>query len=110
MEERRRNTRSPLEARLMIKRLDGEELDEVDIEVTDLSKTGVGFTCGKALTIGAVYEAFLTIWTKEVLHTFVEIARIEKDADAFNYGGIFVGMSEMDAARIEVYQTVEEHS
>lgn len=110
MEERRRNTRSPLEARLMIKRLDGEELDEVDIEVTDLSKTGVGFTCGKALTIGAVYEAFLTIWTKEVLHAFVEIARIEKEADVFNYGGIFVGMSEMDAARIEVYQTVVEHS
>lgn len=110
MEERRRNTRSPLEARLMIKRLDGEELDEVDIEVTDLSKTGVGFTCGKALTIGAVYEAFLTIWTKEVLHAFVEIARIEKEADVFNYGGIFVGMSEMDAARIEVYQTVVKHS
>ena len=27
---------------------------------------------------GAIYEAYLTIWTKEVLHAVVEIVRIEK--------------------------------
>ena len=60
--------------------------------------------------IGSVYESYLTIWTKEVLHAFFEIRRIEKiDEDSYNYGAIFIGMPEMDAARIEVYQTVEEH-
>jgi hypothetical protein len=32
--------------------------------------------------------------------------RADKNEDGFVYGGIFIGMPEMDAARIEVYQTV----
>ena len=38
----------------------------------------------------------------------VEIARIEKKDDTISYGAVFVGMPEMDAFRIEAYQTVEE--
>lgn len=109
MEERRRNDRSKLESKLVLKRLDEEQGEEVTIDIVDVSKTGVGFTCEKALEIGAVYEAFLTIWTKEILHTFVEIVRIEKLEGLFNYGSIFIGLPEMEAARIEVYQTVERH-
>ena len=26
---------------------------------------------------------------------------------AFNYGGVFIGMPEMEAARIDVYQTIQ---
>lgn len=107
--ERRRNKRLELTSRLIIKRLDNpdEQEQEVAIEVSDVSKTGLGFYCTIPLEIGAVYEAYLTIWTKEVIHAFVEIVRIEKDEDAFKYGAIFIGMPEMDAARIEVYDTVE---
>ena len=67
---------------------------------------GVGFTCNKTLEIGAIYESFLEIWTKEVLHTFLEIVRIEKKDDTFFYGSLFVGLPEMDAQRIGIYQTV----
>ena len=108
MDERRRSNRIQLESKLIVKRigtLPAEE--EVIIDVVDVSKTGVGFTCSKPLEIGAVYEAFLCIWTKEVLHAFLEIVRIEKKEDHFAYGAIFIGMPEMDAARIEVYETVE---
>ena len=70
------------------------------IQVADISKAGLGFSCTLPLEIGAVYEAYLTIWTKEVIHAFVEIIRIEKLEDTFKYGGIFIGMPEMDAARI----------
>ena len=106
--ERRRNKRLELTSRLIIKSLDNpdEQEQEVAIEVSDVSKTGLGFYCTIPLEIGAVYEAYLTIWTKEVIHAFVEIVRIEKDEDAFKYGGIFIGMPEMDAARIEIYDTV----
>ena len=31
----------------------------------------------------------------------------ELKSEGFSYGGIFIGMPEMDAARIEVYDTVE---
>ncbi len=107
MEEKRRTERSELQSRLMIKRLDNEEAgEEVNIQITDVSIGGVGFTCNKTLEIGAIYESFLEIWTKEVLHTFLEIVRIEKKGDTYFYGSLFVGLPEMDAQRIGIYQTV----
>lgn len=108
MEERRKSNRRELTSQLVLKRLDGGGVEsEVEIDIVDVSKTGVGFTCNKALEIGAVYEAYLRIWTQEVLHAFLEIVRIEKKENTFFYGSIFIGMPEMDAARIAVYDTVE---
>lgn len=108
MEERRKNKRLELSSKLIMKRIDGDTISETAISVTDVSKTGVGFTCGEVLTIGAVYESYLTIWTSEVLHAFLEIVRIEKIENTFQYGAIFVGMPEMDANRIEIYDTVKQ--
>ncbi|MCM1252906.1 MAG: PilZ domain-containing protein [Clostridium sp.] len=107
MEERRRNRRMELTSRLLIKNLTGTENEEVSIEVTDMSKTGVGFICESLLNLGTVYEAFLTIWMKESIHAFLEIVRIEKLEDnKYSYGAIFIGMSEMDTKRIEVFDTM----
>jgi len=107
MEEKRKSKRTELLSKIILKRLDGNKVEEALIDITDVSKTGIGFTSKKVLTIGAVYEAFLTIWTKEVIHAFIEIVRIEKKDNELCYGAIFIGMPEMDAARIETYQTVE---
>lgn len=109
MEERRKAKRTELKSKIVVKRLDNGTNEEVGIEIVDVSKSGVGFTCNVPLTIGAVYQSYLTIWTKEVIHAVLEIVRIEKKADTIAYGATFVGMPEMDSARIEVYQTVEEH-
>ena len=110
MEDRRKSKRSELNSKLVLKRLD-QKSEEIGISILDVSKTGIGFECNQALSIGSVYESYLTIWTKEVIHAFLEIRRIEKVDDAtYNYGAIFIGMPEMDSARIEVYQTVEEHA
>lgn len=106
MNEKRKNNRIELTSQLVIKRLDGTEQTKIAIEVTDVSKSGVGFKCTDVLQIGSVYEAYLTIWTKEVIHAFIEIVRIEKINELFLYGGIFVGMPEIDAQRIEIYETV----
>ncbi len=107
MDERRKSKRIELESKLIIKRLSGEpQTEEVTIDIIDVSKTGIGFYCTKPLEIGAVYEAYITIWTKEVIHAFIEVVRIVKEQDTFSYGGIFIGMSEMDSARIAIYDTV----
>lgn len=109
MEERRKNRRIELSAKLLVKRLDADHPPrEVNIDVSDVSKTGVGFACSEPLEIGAVYEVFLTLWTKEVLHCFLQIVRIEmKGENQYSYGAIFIGMSEADASRIETYSTIE---
>ena len=109
MEDRRKNKRTELNSKLVITRVDGDSHKEVAIEIMDVSKNGIGFGCDEVLNIGAVYEAYLTIWTKEVIHAFIRIVRIELVEDKFIYGAMFVGMPEMDASRIEVYQTVKEN-
>ena len=108
MEERRKNRRMELISKLLIKNLSGSREEEVTREITEVSKTGVGFICDSSLNIGTVYEAFLTIWMKETIHAFLEIVRIEKLEDnKYSYGSIFIGMSEMDKKRIEVFDTME---
>lgn len=107
MEERRKANRRELISKLVVKRLDGGAKEEVEIDILDVSKSGIGFHCKELLGIGAVYEAFLRIWTQEVIHAFLEIVRIEKKADEYNYGAVFIGMPEADVTRIEVYDTVE---
>ena len=80
MEDRRKNRRSELNSRIVLKRLD-QQSEEFGINILDVSKTGIGFECDQKLSIGSVYESYLTIWTKEVIHAFFEIRRIEKIND-----------------------------
>ena len=54
--------------------------------------------------------AIIVTLRHEVLHAFLRIVRIEMIDGAFHYGAVFIGMPEMDAARIEVYQTVEDEN
>ena len=106
MEERRKYRRMELSSRLVIKNLNGAE-ESVPIEVVDVSKKGIGFICENELNKDTVYEAYLTIWMKETIHAFMEIARIEKlDEKRYSYGAIFIGMSEMESMRIEVFDTM----
>lgn len=108
MEEKRRSHRRELSSKLIVKILGSTETEEsVEIDITDVSKSGIGFSCDKELEVGTVYEAYLRIWTKEVLHTFVRVVRMNKTEEGYAYGGLFIGMTEMDASRIEAYDTVE---
>lgn len=109
MEERRRSARTDLQAELILKRLDQQTGEKVSIHIKDVSKAGIGFLCDAKLEMGAVYECYLTIWTKEVIHSIIEIIRMEEHGDGYAYGSLFVGMADLDAQRIMVYQTVEEY-
>ena len=95
MDERRKSKRIELDAKLYVNRLDQQEAKEISIDVYDISTHGIGFNCADALTIGAVYDADLTLWNKDVIHTII---------------GIFIGMPEMDLKRIEIYDTIETYS
>lgn len=108
MDERRKSKRTSMPSKLIIKRLDGNSSNEVAISIVDVSKDGIGFECAEPLQIGEVYESYLTIWTKEVIHAFLQIVRIELKSGSYAYGAVFIGMPEMDSARIETYQTVNE--
>lgn len=81
-----------------------EKEEEAVIEVLDVSKTGVGFICDVPLSIGAVYETFLKIWSDDIIHAFLKVVRIEQtEEERYVCGTIFIGLPEMNAKRIEVY-------
>ena len=109
MEEKRNSRRMGLTARLLIKNMGDNSLEEeVEIEVLDVSKTGVGFICDRPLEIGAVYETNLKIWTDEVIHAFLKVVRIEQTKEEkYICGTIFIGLPEMNAKRIEVYDMLK---
>mgnify|MGYP002857103442 CR=1 FL=1 len=116
MEEKRKDRRLDLESRILAKRVGLEDQlkdeieEEAEIDVKNISKRGIGFTCDQVLKIGSVYECLLTIWTKETIHAFVQVVRSVKQDDTCFYGGIFIGMTEVDMKRIEIYERLLERS
>lgn len=108
MDERRKNKRTNMPSKLVIKRLDGDDDRQVSVVITDVSKGGIGFECTERLQVGEVYEAFLKIWTKEVIHAILIIVRMNQKGEGYSYGTVFVGMPDTESARIEVYQAFED--
>ena len=109
MEDKRKHKRLELDGEILLKEIGGTgDAVPTQIEITDCSSDGLGFTTDAQLTIGHNYEANLKLWTKEVLHVFLQIVRASKDESGFHYGAIFIGMPDADKMRIQVYETVED--
>lgn len=111
MEERRRSKRLDLDVSVQLERLDYEgvtTLKYVRVDVSDISKSGIGFKCGQVLEIGTYYDVKLQIWTKEIINTVIEIVRVAEEDDCYHYGATFIGMTETDALKIEIYQIFNE--
>lgn len=89
-----------------------EKLDEdgittlkyIHVDVTDISRSGLGFKAKKLLEIGTYYDTQIQIWTKEVVDAVLEIVRVDECEDGYQYGGVFIGMSTTDALKIDIYQ------
>ena len=108
MSERRKGNRTNLETSVVLNRIDEKEDEEIMIDIIDVSKSGLGFSSDATLQIGSVYESYLQIWTKELIHAYLRITRIEQKDGHFEYGATFVGMPEMDSARINNYGIIEQ--
>ena len=110
-EERRRNKRLPLNVNLEIERISQDDgitmVKYVEVVVKDLSRTGIGFTTGVELGIGTFYNAKVKIWTSEVIESVIEVVRCSKKGKIFEYGGVFVGIKEADAMKIDIYQMID---
>lgn len=105
--EKRRHKRLDLNVSVQLERLDNDgitTLKYVTVDVVNLSKSGIGFNCKQPLEVGSFYDCKLTIWTKEVIDAVLEIVRCDKQPDTINYGATFVGMTDTDALKIEIYQ------
>ena len=60
MEEKRKNKRLDLDVNVQLERLDEDgvtTLKFVHVDVTDISKSGIGFDCKKKLEMNSYYDA-----------------------------------------------------
>lgn len=115
MDEKRSSRRLDLDVTVELERIkDREEgvttLKLVHVEITDLSKSGIGFVSSAKLEKGSFYNTKLQIWTKEVIDAIIEIVRCEEKDEKYHYGAKFVGMIEADALKIDIYQIFYEYN
>ena len=111
MEEKRKHKRLDLDVTVQLERLDKDgvtTLKFVHVEITDLSRSGIGFKSNQPLEVGTYYDTKLTIWTKEVIDAVIEIVRRKDGEDGFEYGAEFIGMTDTDALKIDIYQIFNE--
>ena len=108
MEEKRKHKRLDLDVNVQLERLDEEgvtTLKYVHVDVTDISRSGIGFNCQKELAIGTYYDTKIQIWTKEVIPAIIRIVRCERvEEGKYNCGATFVGLTESDQLKINIYQ------
>lgn len=111
MEEKRRHKRLELTVSLQLEYLNEQsEKDsrEVVIEVSDISSNGIGFFSHEKLDTDGFYNTQMVIWTKEVIPCVIHVVRETAEEGRYHYGGIFVGMNEIDQRKIDIYQMIEE--
>lgn len=113
MEEKRRSKRLELKVNIQLERVDEPggltTVQYVSVDVTDLSRGGIGFTTGQELKEHTYYDTELEIWTKEKIDTVIEIVRaVRREDGIFEYGASFIGMTEAEALKIDIYRLLQE--
>ena len=111
MDEKRRTKRSSLNAEVELKKVDSEESGKkILVEITDVSKNGIGFLTREQLLIGDIFESKIKLWTKASIDAILKIVRARDNEDGtFQYGCIFVGMPDQETMRILIYQLFREN-
>ena len=113
MTEKRGSKRLDISVMVELERIDADNITTIkylDVEVTNISKSGLAFRCNKEMEVGACFDARIQIWTKETIDTVFKVVRFNKiDDDTYEYGCIFVGMSNSDTLKIQIYQMIHDN-
>lgn len=107
MEEKRKHKRLDLSVSIQLERLDQDgvtTLKYINVDVSDISRSGIGFSAKQKLEVGTYYDTQIQIWTKEVVDAVIEIVRVDEKDGIYNYGCVFIGMTDTDALKIDIYQ------
>ncbi len=106
MEEKRKSRRLDLDVSIELERLDQGEMTTVKmihVNVTDLSRSGIGFFSSVPMEVGSHYDTRLKIWTNETIQSVIRIVRCDKAPDGYSCGATFVGMTSTDELKIDIY-------
>lgn len=112
MEEKRRHKRLELDVSIELERLDEDGITIVKyshVDVVDISRSGIGFKTIQKLEPDMEYLTRIQIWTKEVIDVAVRVVHMSETEDGYRYGGVFVGLTDTDALKIDIYQIFNDY-
>lgn len=109
MKERRRCKRLPIDLKLNIKDLfkqGYEHIDGVngDIEVINVSKTGIGFLTEDKLPLNYYFDAKIRFDSENYFGCVIKLVRQSREGEYFEYGGEFVGLAPFLADMVDEYE------
>ena len=105
--EKRKNKRVDMITDVELSRLgeEGTTADRyVNANIFNISRGGIGFETMYPLEIGSYYDTRITLWSREVVSAVLEIIHGEELERGYRYGGEFIGISDSDALKIDIYQ------
>ncbi len=109
MEEKRRHKRLPLKLELTISSLfkqDYEMLDNINesIEVKNISKSGIGFTCSQMLPLNYYFDAKIQLTEDKFFYAVLKIVRVQEVDNSYSVGCEFVGLADILSNRVDLYE------
>ena len=115
MYERRRYKRLPIKLELEITSLFKQNneiinLNNEEIEIVNISKTGIGFLCKDELPLNYYFNAKIEFNAKKYFYCVVKIIRKEKFKDKYLFGCEFVGLAKFLADKIDEYENIIENN
>ncbi|WP_240843093.1 PilZ domain-containing protein [Acidaminobacter sp. JC074] len=104
--ERRKDKRFPFEITLNIEELYKQDYVKIEdlneeFQVTNISKSGLGFACKHELPLDFYFNAKITIDDEKFFFTVLKIIRINEEEEGYNYGCEFVGLADILSSTIE---------
>lgn len=86
-----------------------KDAEKFPVEVMNISKSGIGFTTKCSIEISSFYKARLNFPTKDTMDVIIRVVRSQTLEDGrVMFGGTFVGISETDKFKIEVFRLFNE--
>ncbi len=108
MEEKRKQKRYPTDIRLKISSLykqDYQKINDInqDIQLINISKSGVGFICNTELPTGYYFNAKISFAEDKYFYSVLKIIRVDKDDNTYTYGCEFVGLADVLSSVVDEY-------
>ncbi len=108
MKEKRKQTRYPASIKLTVESLykqGNQRIDSINesIEITDISRSGIGFVCEDDLPIDYYFNAKIEIGSDRHFYTVVKIIRKTEKKGTYHYGSEFVGLADVLSVFVEEY-------
>lgn len=109
MEERRKHKRLPIFLELEINQLfkqDNEIIADIEeeIEVINISKTGIGFLSKANFPLGYYFNAKIEFDKTQYFYCVLKIIRKEESESGTLYGCEFVGLAEFLSRKVDDYE------